>query len=645
MDYIPKNCDLVKVTFEKGPLGVTLRKMKETGHVVVVEVIEDTQAVNLNVRLQDEIWAVGPVELGSTRVDDEVWRNLLLYMKSNRPLEITFLRQRTRSELSLTSSKPISHSSSFETADSKDADVSSVSPPSVPSNSESPPLTGEGTGISQDLATLLSRLSLKKKVANPPVKVGKLMNPSVSGSISTEADKVAFLRECGVDLTKEGQHVFLEGEVGILGRFALWHMQKKRYMVLLSDTLLVLIPSGGSYEYESTIDILSCKLMNFVKTGDASHDKISFDILLDDEQVESLRIVCKSSAEKDLWVQAIYERIHMLWGQPDTFAWKHTYVLGSIHAKVVGGDFEGVKELVALCDAGEMDYEELERPDDQDITPLGYAAILKKTEIAELLLNANPDVKVKDRFGLTPLHWSALHLDHATISHICDHVLESDIDMLDSLGRSALFLACAEGKAEDGASNDAALSRCICSLTELQANANFAVENSRGLPIHYVAASWQPMSLEALLKGGAYVRSVDAEDRSALHLACCASPIRGQVNEMTRLLFGTATKGDPDRMDADFALQVLRLLMEAGARPNAKEASGKSPLQLLYEAKEAWGEIFFEAVEILITHGARIDDPQVSVEFKAKCPPGFFEDATNVWSSAEPPDIGAIGLE
>ena len=654
MDYIPKNCELVKVTFEKGALGVTLRKLKDTGRVVVVEVIEDTQAVNLNVSLNDEIWAVGPVELGMTRVDDDVWRNLLLYMKSTRPLEITFIRKiRSRQDLSVNNSRPTSQSSSSDAQESIDAELVSAMPPKVPSNNELRNLAIESTSslpievtrLPDDLSSLLNRMSIKRRPANTPVIVGKLMTSSTSGNSPTESDKIAFLKDCGVDVIKEGQRIFCEGEVGMLGRFALWHMQKKRHMVLLSDVLLILSPTSGGFEYESTIDIFSCKLMNFVKTGDQNHDGICFDVLLDDDDVESLRVVCKSVADKERWVAAIFDRIHSLWGKPDTFAWKHTYVLGSIHARVVAGDYDGVKELVALCDAGGMDYEDLERPDEQGISPLGYAAILKKTEIAEVLLNANPDVKVRDNFGLTPLHWSALHLDFATIGHICDHVLESDIDMPDAFGRSALFLACAEGKAEDGTSNDVALSKCIAALTELQANPNFEVEGTRGLPIHFVAASWQPASLEALLKGGAYVRSVDAEERSALHLACCAAPIRSPVNEMTRLLFGSATKGDSDRMDPDYALLVLRLLLQAGARPNAKEGGGKSPLQLLHEAREAWGEIFFEAVEILVSHGARIDDPQTNADFKAKCPPGFYDDAVNLWNSVETPDIGAMGLE
>jgi hypothetical protein len=48
--------ELVTVTFQDGPLGVKLRRRADDGIAFVFEVVEDSQAVDLDVVPGDELW-------------------------------------------------------------------------------------------------------------------------------------------------------------------------------------------------------------------------------------------------------------------------------------------------------------------------------------------------------------------------------------------------------------------------------------------------------------------------------------------------------------------------------------------------------------------------------------------------------------
>ena len=377
-DKVPEGYETFAVTFEKGPLGFTLRRLKDSGRVVVLKVEEKSQASKLNIRVQDEVWAVGPAVLGSTEVDDAVWDNLLQFIKTNRPLTITLLRkvevQRTR-RISF-SGISSSGSSLMEAFQKKKSDP--VIEPPLP-NDIAPQVntTALASSVTQDSLSssyssspdkdsLSSSLSQEPVVASDEIKalfnriiIRKNSNKSMGGKkvpISLK-EKTSLLLENGVDLLKPDQAIHTTGEVGLLGTFALWNMQKKRVLVLLNDVLLILIPgANNSLEYESTIDLYSLKLRDCVRTGDETNDIISFDLILSGEEDESIRVVCPSEEAKNEWVKALFDRIFLLWGSPDSFAWRHGYVLGSIHAMVVANDIEGVEDLAKRCDAGSLEW-------------------------------------------------------------------------------------------------------------------------------------------------------------------------------------------------------------------------------------------------------------------------------------------------
>jgi ankyrin repeat protein len=67
--------------------------------------------------------------------------------------------------------------------------------------------------------------------------------------------------------------------------------------------------------------------------------------------------------------------------------------------------------LKMLLDAG-ADPKAVQ-PDQYGFTPLHEAALLGKTEMAEILLKRGADVRMTDKEGNTPLHWVGRHVDIA----------------------------------------------------------------------------------------------------------------------------------------------------------------------------------------------------------------------------------------
>ena len=67
--------------------------------------------------------------------------------------------------------------------------------------------------------------------------------------------------------------------------------------------------------------------------------------------------------------------------------------------------------LKMLLDAG-ADPKAVQ-PDEYRFTPLHDAALLGKTEMADILLKRGADVRATDKEGNTPLHWVGRHVDTA----------------------------------------------------------------------------------------------------------------------------------------------------------------------------------------------------------------------------------------
>lgn len=88
----PSDSKLVNVIFGDGALGVTLKRRE--GVVYVQDIIADSQAVSLDVQLDDELWAVESSIIGLNKLDKAAWITLVEFIKTApRPLRMTWRRR------------------------------------------------------------------------------------------------------------------------------------------------------------------------------------------------------------------------------------------------------------------------------------------------------------------------------------------------------------------------------------------------------------------------------------------------------------------------------------------------------------------------------------------------------------------------
>ena len=346
---------LVSVSFEEGPLGVTLRRNAD-GVVFVFAIVEGTQAVNMDIRAGDELWSIGESLIEDTRIDKEAWDALVQYIKhASRPLKATWVRKNDETDMEEerhtrkisveTLENEHHHDVDSEREDEDDDEddddddedeefaidlngidslineVTITAPPpsrrdqsddhiptprrmsSTTSNSsstpeprpESPPL------CDPDLIDLANRLVLKDKDTQSVVSVFNSLTRRRAAT--SDAAAVAFI--------KEGRRVLKTGELTTTskGAISLFNAQTKFFFFLMTDILVVATPISGPkgqkmYQVEDVIDLLVCKLSHDVDTDNS--DSALFQVLWPGG---TLQVSAKTSQDKMTWVDAIVEAI------------------------------------------------------------------------------------------------------------------------------------------------------------------------------------------------------------------------------------------------------------------------------------------------------------------------------------------------
>lgn len=561
---------LIPVTFGDGPLGVTLRRRPENGVVFVFDIVENSQAVDMDINIGDELWAIGASEIGEVALDKEAWNGLVQYIKySPRPLKAVWRRQQDSCEANQVDKED--DDSYHEQSENGDDSVieetmevpqRSSSNISTTRNNQEPLSKSERPAdLSEadcDLQELSNRLYLKEKE--------KASFASGFAAITKRSSETS-----AVHLMKKGREILRIGELETTSKapLAMWATQNKRQFILLTDILIIAIATGATLQVEYMIDLPVCKLLCDAATskdggGSSSSEsnrlRSTFQLIWPGGNVQ---VTAGSPEERNDWVENVFSAIcdcveadssHVL-------GWRHQYMQGSMHSAVISRDENKVKELILKCESGLLSFTVIESLDEDGYSPLHYACILRLPAIIKALSDTGADSTMADGRGLTALHWAALQLDHQALSILCQHVV--DIDTLDHKGRTPLYLACVEGRDVSGRTDMKMLTQCVKTILAHDPDVDFRDEEGYTI-LHYLAAGWQVEPLRALLDHSVKpnIYCIGTKDgMNALHYACDASPLKRATGEGCWLL-SNASSSSKNAGDAESSPSLVNQPLE-----------------------------------------------------------------------------------
>eukprot|EP01032_Pedospumella_encystans_P009188 gene9188-10842_t len=652
----------VTTYFHEGSLGVNLHRRPDDGIVHVIEIVTGSQAVDLDIQVGDELWSVGTNDVEGKFLDRESWQGLVEYIKkSTRPLEIVWRRPE----------HPIPHVRSKLSMRASHSPVHSPEPVAEPTRSTSPihsPTIEVAPTVHQEAETEEGEESEKEQseeeeeeepeVEKIPATYRVLEAVLASLVKKPSHPKDSLKQDFAYNyLLNHERRVLRRGDLTTPGATTLWMKTLiTKHVILLTDMLIITIPVKvhklQCYQVEHIIDLQACKLRSEgqvfgggldSKTGpnsvtpppksshhtDTSH--AAFQIIWPGGCLE---LTAESKEVKEVWVLNLFLAICTRVGgesdgQGQVLGWRHQYMLGTMHSAVLSHDEQRVRELVAMCDAGEMEFSTcIDAIDEGGYTPLHYACIMRMHGIIRALHEAAADVTAQDHRGLTPLHWAAMQLDDYTLSLLCSHVF--DLDLTDKQNRTPLYMACVEGRDVEGHTDTAALKKCVACMLTHQPNVN-TYDKAGYTMLHYLSASWQWEAAELLITAEADVNARCAgTGMTPLHLACLASPIKLAEGEAKRIIKGAdlssteiseTTSSLYEKINHPFGSMMLRTLLKAGARPNAKDSKGRTALHILAEPgrDDLWDLMeLTDAVAVLVSFGARFDDSALLQGLKNK---------------------------
>jgi ankyrin repeat protein len=246
-------------------------------------------------------------------------------------------------------------------------------------------------------------------------------------------------------------------------------------------------------------------------------------------------------------------------------------------------------------------YVDVDAKNDDECTPLHFAAEKGHTEMAELLIKKGADVNAKDEFGCTPLHKAAYN-GHIEVVKLLIKA-GADVEVKDDLGHTPMIWAIREDKT--------GVEKLLKEVEEELIKSKVKSKEASKPLLQVAAEKGHTAMVELLAKAGSDMSvKKDSITKTLSHLAGWNgyTSSYGKEEEIS-ILKREGLSGERKKNEALFwALQnnetelARWLIIRRGANVNKKNKNGSAPLHWA----AWWGNT--EVAKLLIKAGVNVND-------------------------------------
>jgi hypothetical protein len=238
---------------------------------------------------------------------------------------------------------------------------------------------------------------------------------------------------------------------------------------------------------------------------------------------------------------------------PEDLSWKHQIILGTLHSYVVTGStgleaaIQGALAHERARDSTNPSYlnsRVIDAQDESGKTALHYACVSRSSQAVTSLVKAGANVDIRfEPHDMTPCHRCAKHLDFKSLRSIL--AVNRRANVLDSLGRTPIYLAIASGRTVGNMFDPDALNQCLIVMEDYGGEVGHLTGYIH--PVSLLASNWQFAELSVVLLHCHFrypLRTLNKEDEGISTSAFFHYPIHCALITLRRIIQNASKGGD-----------------------------------------------------------------------------------------------------